>query len=64
MLKHLTTQHGITLHEWKVFDTLLSDGGDSRGGACSSASSVSKVPGNIKLPGPVDCNNVSDILHE
>ena len=35
-----------------VFDTLLSDGGNSRGGA----SSVSKVPGNVKLPGPTDGN--------
>jgi len=53
MQKHLTTQHVITLHKCKVFDTLLSDGGDSRGG---TASSVSKVPGNVKLSGPVDCN--------
>ena len=53
MLKHLTAQHAITLLECKVFDTLLSDGGDSRGG---TASSVSKVPGNVKLSGPVDCN--------
>jgi len=35
MLKHVTTQHAITLHEDKVFDTLLSDGGgNSRGRAC------------------------------
>jgi len=64
MLKHLTTQHAITLHECKVFDTLLSDDGDSRGGACVTASSVSKVPGNVKLPDHVDCNNVSEILYE
>ena len=58
MLKHLTTQHAITLYECKVFDTLLSDGGDSRGGAGGTASYVSKVPGNVKLPGPVDCGRV------
>ena len=45
-------KHAITLHECKVFDRLLCDGG----GACGTASSVSKVPGNVKLPGPVDCN--------
>ena len=34
MMKHLTTRHGITLHICKVFDTLLSDGGNFGGGAC------------------------------
>ena len=59
MLKHLTTQHAITLHKCKVF--LLSDGGDSRGGAGGTASS--KVPGNVKLPGSVDCNGHSSLTH-
>ena len=36
----LATQHAITLHECKVFDTLLSDGGNSCGGASGTASSV------------------------
>ena len=49
MLKHLTTQHAVTLHQCKVFHTLLSDGGNSRRGACGTASSVSKVPGNAWL---------------
>ena len=53
MLKHLTTQHAITLHGCKV---LLSDGRNSSRWACGTASSVSKVPGNVKLPGSVDCN--------
>jgi len=50
MPKHLTTQHAITLHEYKVVDTLLSYSCNSRWGACGTASSVSKVPGNVKRP--------------
>ena len=45
MLKHLTTQHAITLHKCKVVDTLLSGGGNSCLGACGTASSISKVSG-------------------
>ena len=41
--------HSMQLLCTNVFDTLLSDGGNSHGGAGGTASSVSKVPGNAGL---------------